>query len=70
MCKQKEDLEHFMEKCPILDDKRYPDIMEPWKNMDTQTKTANILLKGKNHGINTTMIQRMWEFRKELLKQP
>ena len=57
-------------KCPVLENKRYPEIIEPWKNMDTQTQTVNILFKGNNHENTANMIQKMWEFRKELLKPP
>ena len=65
---EEENLEHFLIKCPILENKRDPEIIGPWKNMDTETQTVNILFKWGNYEKTANMIQRMWEFRKELSK--
>ena len=59
-----------MKKCPTLESKKDQDIIEPWKDLDTERKTVYILFKEKNYERTASMIKKMWEFRKELLKPP
>ena len=60
LCHQEEEnLDHFMVKCPTLENKRDLDIIEPWKDMDTKLKTVNILFKGKDYERTANMIKKM-----------
>ena len=63
---EEENLEHFLIKCPMLENMRDPEIMGQWKNMDTEVQTVNILFKERNYEKTAKMIQNMWELRKEL----
>ena len=59
-----------MVKCPELQSKRDPGIIEPWKNLETKKQTAYILFKETNYERTANMIRNMYEHRKELLKLP
>ena len=59
-----------MIKCPELEGKRDQTVTEPWKELDTKQQTAHILYKGTNYERTASMIKKMWEYRKDLLRPP
>ena len=65
-----EDLQHFLVTCPILELKRDKEIMESWRDIDKLKQTVNILFNEKRYDKIASMIRRMWQHRKELLRPP
>ena len=57
-------------KIPVLEEKREHIITEPWKELDTKQQTAHILYKGTNYERTASMIKKMWEHMKDLLRPP
>ena len=54
-----EDLEHFLVKCPELERKRDPEIMEMELPMTSKEKTSHILFKNKQYQKLAKMIRGM-----------
>ena len=59
-----EDLEHFLVKCPELERKRDPEIMEMELPMTSEEKTSHTLFKNMQYQKLAKMIRGMWEYRK------
>ena len=65
LCKiEKEDLEHFLIKCPELEIKRNKKIMEDKEEMTAEEKSIQILFKEKHYNETGKIIRSMWEYRK------
>ena len=74
LCKtEEEDLEHFLVRCPDLDQKRNKEIMEQSTPMTSEERTLYILFKSKQYQEVGKMIRNIWEYRKhrkDKLKPP
>ena len=65
LCKtEEEDLEHFLVRCPDLDQKRNQEIMKQRIPMTSEEQTLHILFKSKQYQEVGMMIINIWEYRK------
>ena len=74
LCKtEEEDLEHFLVRCPDLNQKRNLEIMKKVIPMTSEEQTLHILFKCKQYQKVGKIIRNMWEYRKlrkDKLKPP
>ena len=59
-----------MIKFPELKGKRDHTVTEPLKELDKIQQITHILYKGTKYERTASIIKKMWEYRKELLRPP
>ena len=61
---EEEDLEHFIVRCPELEGKRNPEIMEEGPPINSEEKTVHILFGINKFQETAAIIRGMWTYRK------